>query len=415
MDTQLAPKPRRWPRYLAIGAVVLVALGLLLLPLLRRWWSADATAELARLRLGAVTRGELVHDVAAQGRVVAASRPTLFSQASGIVALRVKEGQTVAAGDILAVVSSPEIDSRLQQERAGLDSLRSELGRLELELKQANLANQQQVALAEVRSTAAAREVERALKLSQLGLINQVDLERAKDEQEVRRLELEQVRQSLANGASMFEFQLRDARARLARQELVARDVEREQSELTLRAPFAGQVATLSVADADAVVRGQAILGVVDLSDFELEVAIPESYADEIAPGVPALVRVGAGEVPGTVTSVAPEVRNAQVLGRIAFDGGLPPGLRQNQRLSARLVLDRRSNVLKLARGPFVESGGGRVAYVVEDGLARRRAVVLGAVSVTEVEIVDGLSEGEQVVLSDLTAFENAQTVLLRQ
>jgi len=82
--------------------------------------------------------------------------------------------------------------------------------------------------------------------------------------------------------------------------------------------------------------------------------------------------------------------------------------------VSARLVLDRRSNVLKVPRGPFVESGGGRVVYVVADGLARRRNVTLGAVSVTEVEIVDGLSEGEQIVLSDIAPFENAATVLLR-
>jgi len=414
MDTPIAPKPRRWRRYAAIGAVVLVAVVLLALPLVRRWWSADRTAELSGLRLGSVTRGDLTHDVAAQGRVVAASRPTLFSQASGIVALRVKEGQTVAADEILAVVSSPEIDNRLQQERASLDSLRSELGRLDLELRQQQVANQQGVGLAEVRSTAAAREVERAQKLADLGLLNQVDLARAKDELALRQLELEQARQGLANGKDMFDFQLRDARARVSRQELVLRDVERQQGELTLRAPFAGQVATLSVQNADAVVRGQPIVGVVDLSALEIEVSIPESYADDVAPGVPALVRLDAGEVAGKLVSVAPEVRNAQVQGRIAFDGGMPPGLRQNQRVSARLVLDRRSNVLKVPRGPFVESGGGRVVYVVADGLARRRTVTLGAVSVTEVEIVDGLAEGEQIVLSDIAPFENAATVLLR-
>ncbi len=414
MDTPLAPKPPRWRRYVIAGAGALAVLFLLALPFIRRWWSADSTAELSRLRLGTVTRGDLVHDVAAQGRVVAASRPTLFSPASGIAALRVKEGQTVAAGDILAVVSSPEIDNRLQQEGASADSLRSDLGRIELELRQQDLANQQQVALGEVRATAADREVERAERLAELGLLNQVDLARARDEATVRRLELEQARQRLANEKDMFDFQIRDSRARLARQELVVRDVERQQLDLTLRAPFAGQVATVSVENADAVVRGQAIVGIVDLSDLEVEVAIPESYADDVAPGVPALVRLDTGEVAGKLTSVAPEVRNAQVQGRIAFDGGVPPGLRQNQRLSARLLLDRRSGVLKVPRGPFVEAGGGKVVYVVADGLARRRTVTLGTVSVTEVEVVDGLAEGDQIVLSDTAAFENAATVLLR-
>jgi len=125
-------------------------------------------------------------------------------------------------------------------------------------------------------------------------------------------------------------------------------------------------------------------------------------------------VRVDAAEVPGKLTSVAPEVRNSQVAGRIAFDGGPPPGLRQNQRVSARLLLDRKSAVLKVPRGPFLEAGGGRAVYVVADGLARRRPIVVGTVSVTEVEILEGLAEGEQIVLSDLGAAEGAETVLLR-
>ena len=212
----------------------------------------------------------------------------------------------------------------------------------------------------------------------------------------------------------MFDFKVRDARAGHDRQQLVVRDVERQIAELEIRAPFAGQVATVSVADADAVVRGQPLVGVVDLSDLELEIAIPETYADQVAIGVPAAVRIDTAEVPGVLTSVAPEVRNAQVEGRIAFDGGPPPGLRQNQRVSVRLVLDKRSHVLKVPRGPFLEAGGGRQVYVVADGLARRRAVTLGAVSVTEVEILSGLEEGEQIVLSDLGAANGAETILVR-
>src|SRR5690606_14690821 len=106
-----------------------------------------------------------------------------------------------------------------------------------------------------------------------------------------------------------------DARARASRQRLVVADVERQIAELEIRAPFDGMVATVSVEDADAVVRGQPLVGVVDLADLEVEVAIPESYADDVAPGVPARIKVDGGEVSGRLTSVAPEVRNSQVAG----------------------------------------------------------------------------------------------------
>jgi len=414
MDTPIERRRRPLAVWFVAGGVAVLALIALLLPLARRWAASDQAVDLDRLRLATVTRGELVHDVAAQGRVVAASRPTLFSPAAGIVTVRVREGMQVRAGGILAEVASPDLDSRLQQERATSEALASDVGRLELAARQQNLANEQRVALGEVELRTAEREVKRAETLAAEGLVNKIELEKARDTFEVRSLELEQARQRVGIEREMLEYQVRDARARAARQRLVVADVERQIGELAIRAPFDGMVATVSVEDADAVVRGQPLVGVVDLADLEVEVAIPESYADDVAPGVAALVRVDAAEVPGKLTSVAPEVRNSQVAGRIAFDGGPPPGLRQNQRVSARLLLDRKSAVLKVPRGPFLEAGGGRAVYVVADGLARRRPIVVGTVSVTEVEILEGLAEGEQIVLSDLGAAEGAETVLLR-
>lgn len=414
MDTPLERRRRPIALWLLGGGVALLALLLAARPLVGRWAAADRSVELDRLRLGKVTRGELIHDVAAQGRVVAASRPTLFSPAAGIVTVRVEEGRQVAAGDLLAVVSSPELENRLQQERATLEALRSDAGRLDLAARQQNLANEQRVALGEVELRSAERDVARAERLAAEGLMNQIDLEKAKDAQAIRSLELAQARQRVDLEREMLALQARDAGARADRQRLVVADVERQVAELEIRAPFAGLVSTLSVEDADAVVRGQPLIGVVDLSDLEIEVAIPESYADDVTPGIPALVRVDSGEVPGKLIRVAPEVRNSQVAGRIALDGGPPRGLRQNQRVSARLLIDQKRDVLKVPRGPFLEAGGGRRVYVVADGVARRREIVTGAVSVTEVEILEGLAEGEEIVLSDLSAFDNAETLLIR-
>lgn len=415
MDRPIERRPRRpLGFWIAVGVVVLIAMAWLGRPLVRKWAAAETSVAAERLRFGTVVRGDLIHDIAAQGRVVAASRPTLYSPAAGIVALRAREGTQVEAGQLLALVSSPELESRLAQERATLLALESDRARVELSARQQNLANEQRVALTEVERRTAEREVDRAERLAALGLLNQIDLEKARDGLAVRTLELEQARQRVEIEREMLDFQIQDARSRVERQRLVVRDVERQVAELEIRAPFAGLVSTVSIQDADAVVRGQALVGVVDLSDLEVEIAIPESFADNVAPGLAAWVRVEGREVEGTLTSVAPEVRDSQVAGRVAFNGGPPAGLRQNQRLSARVLIDHRQGVLKVPRGPFYESGGGRLAYVVTDGIARRRTVTLGAVSVTEIEVLDGLAEGEQIVLSDFGAFEGAETLLIQ-
>ena len=91
----------------------------------------------------------------------------------------------------------------------------------------------------------------------------------------------------------------------------------------------------------------------------------------------------------------------------------VPAGLRQNQRVSVRILMDRRDGVLKLERGAFYEAGGGATAWVVRDGVAERRAIRTGAVSVREVEVLEGLAEGDQVVISDTDEFGDAARVLL--
>ena len=79
-----------------------------------------------------------------------------------------------------------------------------------------------------------------------------------------------------------------------------------------------------------------------------------------------------------------------------------------------RLILDSHADVLKLPRGPFLDSGGGRQAYVVSQGLAVLREIEVGAISVSEVEIVSGLELGEKVILSDTSRLGSARRVLLR-
>lgn len=419
MDTPVDRAPRRLSRTQLIGGaaalVLLLVVGFVAVrPLVHRWASAQASIERSRLRLGTVSRGDLVYDVAVQGRVVAASRPTLFSPSAGIVSVKVREGEKVDKGAVLAVVDSPEIGSRLRQERATLDALRSDLSRLKLSARQGNLENRQAVELDEVRVEAARRAVQRAEELASAGLISTTEREEARDALSIATIELAQARKKVELETEAREFEVRDAQLRLERQKLVVAEVGRQVEELTIRAPFAGLVATVPVEDRDAVVRGQAVVGVVDLSDLEVEVNIPESYADDVSPGLEAEVLVDNERRPGTLTRVAPEVRGGQVEGRVAFAGGTPPGLRQNQRLSTRLILARESGVLKVPRGPFLEAGGARWVYVVKDGLARRHKVDVGAVSVTEVEILGGVDEGEEVILSDLSQLQGAETVRLR-
>jgi HlyD family secretion protein len=410
-------KPKGLSRgvWIAAGAafVLLVALAVAL-PTIRRWARADRSISASQVRIGEVRRGELIRDTSADGRVVAALHPTLFTPSAGIVALTVKAGDSVRKGQLLARVDSPELKSRLVQERSTLGSLKSALDRQKIDARQDAIKNAHAIDLLEVRLQAARRLGERAQTAWDEGILNKNDYEKAKDDVKIAELELKNARETSRLAIETADFDIRSRQLALERQASLSEELQRQVEGLAIAAPFDGVVASLAVQDRDAVAANQAIATVVNLSQFEVEITLPENYAAEVAPGTAAQILYEGKEYPGHVTAMSPEIRDSQGHGTVAFEGAAPAGLRQSQRVSVRMVFESKPNVLKVPRGPFLESGGGRQIYVVENGIAVKREIAVGAVSVSEVEIVKGLSQGDKVILSDTSELAGAKTVLLR-
>ena len=190
--------------------------------------------------------------------------------------------------------------------------------------------------------------------------------------------------------------------------------MQRHVNELSIKSPVSGIVGDLLVEQKAVVSRDTPVLSVVDLSRFEIDAQIPESYADDLAIGMAAEIRVGGNTYPGQLVAVSPEIINNEVGSRIRFAGEMPENLRQNQRLTTRILMEEHLDVLMLQRGQFLDSGGGRIAYVLDgEGLAIRRPISIGACSLAAVEIQSGLEEGDVVVISSIDQFQGAETVLV--
>jgi HlyD family secretion protein len=155
------------------------------------------------------------------------------------------------------------------------------------------------------------------------------------------------------------------------------------------------------------------VLSVVDLSAFEIEVQVPESYVNDISIGMAAEISTGNSLYPAILIAVSPEIIGNQVTSRLRFSTTMPDNLRQNQRLTTRILIEEKEQVLMVPRGQFVDSGNGRVAYVLRDTIAYRTPIKIGATSLSSVEILEGLKEGDRIVISSTETFNNAETVLV--
>lgn len=414
-DVTLEEKPKGRRRVVIIaGLLGLVIAAWLVVPSLQRWAGSSISVPKDRLRLAVVTRADLVRDVSVQGRVVAAVSPSLFAPADGTITLMVEAGASVGEGQTLAVVDSPELTNRLQQEQATLDRLSVELDRQRIETKQKALDNRKNVDLTKVTLIAAERERRRAESGYEIEAISEIDFEKTKDDLETARLAHEHAVADAKLDDERLAFELQTRELQLERQSLLVKDMHRQVDELIMRSPVNGIVGNLMVEQKTAVSANQVVMAVVDLTAFEIEAQVPESYADDLGLGMEAEVLVGNKKFSATLVSVSPEILQNQVTTRIRFRGDMPPGLRQNQRLTTRILMEEKNDVLTLQRGQFLDSGGSRIAYVLDDNsVAHRRSIEVGARSLAAVEIISGLDEGETVVISSIDQFRSADTVLV--
>ncbi|WP_031571984.1 efflux RND transporter periplasmic adaptor subunit [Rheinheimera texasensis] len=376
---------------------------------------ANAAMVLARseVQTAVVSRGDFVRDLAVQGKVVAANAPTLVSQQDGLVRFVKQPGEAVTIGDLLAVVESPSLENEVKQQQALLLSMQSEHERAKLLAREQQLDMQQIESSAAVNLQAAKRELARAEQSMQLGVMRQIDLDIARDKLAQTELEYKHARAKVALAADKLNFEQKSGEQSLARQALVVAELERKLAALQIKAPVTGQVGNWLATQQTQVLTGQGLLTVIDLSQYEAELSVPENYAADLSPGLAVEVTLNGQKLAGQLSHVAAEVKDSNVTARVRFADQDAKALRQNQRVTGRIVFDERKNVLRIARGEFVSSGGGRIGYRLEQDVAVRTPLELGALSVQWVEIINGAKEGDELVVSSLTEFKDAARVRL--
>ncbi len=413
-DRLVEVKPSRKRRAIFIGAgVAVVAVLAFVLPQASRLFSADASVSGSRLAFGTVERGLFVRDIAAEGKVVAAVSPTMYATSGGAVTLKVHAGDVVKKGQVLASIDSPELTNKLAQEQSAADAMEVDYLRSQIDAKKKRGELQKAYDNATIDQTSAQRDLQRYQKAFSQGAVPSMNVDKAKDEVEKARITLEHAKADLSNDGASLDFDIKSKKLAHDRQVLLVKDLQRQVDELNVKSPVDGQVGQLFIAERATVAKDAQLLSVIDLSKLEVEMKVPESFARDLGIGMAGEISGNGNTWKGLVSAISPEVVNGEVAARLRFDGDTPKQLRQNQRLSVRILLDRRDNVLAVQRGSFVDESGGAYAYVVHDGIAEKHPIRVGASSIDKVEILDGLKEGDRIVISGTDSFKNAARVAI--
>jgi HlyD family secretion protein len=413
-DRLVEVKPNRKRQLIMLGAGVIV-LGLLawLAPGIGRLFSASASVSSSRLAFATVERGLFVNDIAAEGKVVAAVSPTLYATSGGAVTLKVHAGDTVKIDQVLATIVSPELTNKLAQEQSNADAMEVDYQRAQIDARKKRGELQKAFDNARIDLQAAERDLDRNQKAFAKGAVPNMDVDRSKDTLQKAKITLQHAQADLGMDNASLNFDIQSKKLAHERQLLLVKDLQRQVDDLNVKSPVDGQVGQLFIAERATVAKDAQLLSVIDLSALQVEMQVPESFARSLGIGMTGEIS-GNGHVwKGLVSAISPEVVNGQVAARLRFDGETPKQLRQNQRLSVRVLLDKRDNVLTVQRGSFVDESGGSYAYLVRDGIATKTPIRVGTSSIDKVEILEGLKEGDRIVISGTDSFKGAATVAI--
>jgi HlyD family secretion protein len=401
-------------RALLVGGAAVV--GLVLAFGVAARFTGSRSIDAQRLRIAEVTRGTFIRDASVNGRVVAAVSPTLYAPVASTVVFEKHAGDRVRKGEVLARLVSPELESELARERSTLQQLESQTGTARIAASRSRLDARKEADEAQIALRSAERDLQRIERGFKGGALAEIDYLRAQDALKTAQIRWRNAVQAAQLTGTSAGFSVRTSAEEAQRQRLVVGEMQRRVDELNVRAPIDGVIGTTLVADRAVVPVNAALLTVVDLSKLEVELEVPETYAEDLGLGMTAQVQVGAATANATISSISPEVVNRQVLARVRFaDGRQPPGLRQNQRVTARVLIEERPNVLMVERGPFVDNGGGRYAYFVDGGSAVKRPVRVGATSISAVVLLGGAKPGDRIVVAGSDLFGNAEKISLSQ
>jgi HlyD family secretion protein len=325
-----------------------------------------------------------------------------------------KPGDAVKPGDEIVSLDQGEPEAELRKLDDGIELRKNarELARLELENTLTDLRGRLKVKALERKSLEF--EVARNAKLLEMGAISRDAARSAETRIETIDVEMAQIGESMENAKRDLEIQLRGLDLEIS---ILRRDRDESARRLeraTATADRAGVITWVVPVEGVSVARGAEIARIADLGSYRVEATLSDVHSGRIARGLPVRVRVGETLLDGRLTSIRPTVENGIITVEVALDDPSFRELRPQLRADVYIVTERKETVTRLKRGSLVSVDGTSAVFRLAGNRAIRTPVEIGIASFDSCEVVSGLSEGDQVIISDMSNYQDLREVLVR-
>ena len=416
MDRPRPSSARNLIRGLAWGAAALAAI--ILFAVADRFWLRAAEGlERADIMVATVERGRLPIDVQGAGALAPASERWIASRVPGAVQeILVRPGQQVTAGTTVARLVNPQLEQAVVRARLALAEANAEHRRRLSDFTDRRLAAEARVLDRQASYDEHSLRLEAQTELRDTNAISDLDYRSTQIRTEQARQNVEFERRRFAELEAALAAEQAASEARLAASEAALEEAERQFGDLAVSADAAGTLRELLVEPGQRIAAGAQVARVVDSRSLVAAIRVPESYAAHLAAGQRAIATVLNVEVPGEVVRVDPAVTRGGVAVELRFTAPLPAGARPDLSMRAVVTVAELDDVLFVRRPSHVrDESRADVFLLAADGQsALRTPVRFGFGTLRDIEVRDGLDEGDAIILGNTARFENEETIAIR-
>ncbi len=414
MDRPVDPSysRRRWMK--RVGLAVPVGMAFLATFV---WGPAFLTPSVtrARVRTALVSVGPIESTLTASGTVVPEFEQVLAAPFDARV-LRIlkRPGDKVRRGDPIVQLDVSDSESEVKTIDNKVSIKENEQGQLRISLENTLIELKSQLEIKRLEVQSLGLDVSQNRKLRSDNLISDEQLRKSEVQWQRAQIELNRLEESIQNAEKSTRAQLagRDIEMAILRQE--KQDKERRLRLATTQSDRDG-VLTWVVQEVGSVVKqGAVIARVADLNSFRVEATLSDVHASQLMPGLPARVLANEKMLDGTIASILPTIKDGAMTIVIGLKDKAGTNLRSNLRVDVYVVSGHKDKALKIKRGTAVPGEGIHDLFVIRGDVAVKTPVKIGLSSFEEAEVLSGLMEGDEVIVSDMSDYSSRKEISVR-
>src|SRR5262245_11625475 len=369
----------------------------------------------ARVRTAKVDTGVIEAVITASGTVVPEFEGVISSPVNArVLKILKRPGAVVSKGDPILALDLNE--SRLAVEKLNqqieLKQNQQSKAKLDLENTLIDLQGRWEIKNLEYKASKAATARNR--ELHRQGLLAEERLREVELIEEKTALELKQLEESKRNAQASTKTQLEGLALEMKTLEQERVEARRQMELATTKSDRNG-VLTWVVSEEGATMQKGAVLArIADLSAFRVEATVSDVHAGRLSAGLPVRVKINDELLTGSISRINPAVTNGVITLAVNLDDKSNASLKSNLRVDVLIATERKDKALRIKRGPFASGEGSSAAFVVRGDAAYKTPIKLGIASADHYEVVQGLIEGDEVIISDMTDFMHVKEVRLK-